>query len=152
MARINGTGPWRLRIDWGANAFVISDSLARTLDLPRAGEFPTPNGPRPIVSVESVSIGDSRFEGLTAAVGGFLDASSDGVLGFNVLADLLMTFDFPGKTLVLSHGELAVSDGTTILPLAPPDPARLAFKPFPRTRSREPPTKHRVKGRTVENG
>lgn len=130
-AMVNGTGPWRFRIDWGANAFVVSDSLARVLELPRTGEVRSPTGFLPVVSVDSLRLGGARFLGLRAAVGGFSDPTSDGVLGFTVFADLLMTFDFPTNTLVLERGELADPDGESILALAKPDEARLDYLGIP---------------------
>lgn len=112
-ASINGSGPYRFVIDWGANLFAISPRLARTLKLPRTGRDEMGNE---AVSVDTLSLGGARFVGLTAAVDPFFDDQEEqGVLGVNVYAELLMTLDYPGKLVSLEGGSLPPADGQNIL-------------------------------------
>ena len=110
---INGSGPHRFVIDWGANLFAISPRLARTLNLPRTGRDEMGNE---TVRVETLFLGGARFAGLTAAVDPFFDDKEEqGVLGVNVYAELLMTLDYPRKLVGLERGSLPPADGQTIL-------------------------------------
>lgn len=116
---INGKGPYRLGIDWGTNAFLISGKLAEQLRLTSPAELRFGRGdPVKIFTVESISIGDAEFRGMTAVGDNFLDRSLDAVLGFNVFTELLMRFDFSGRYLVLERRDLPAVDGRKILPLS----------------------------------
>ena len=96
---INGSGPYRFVIDWGANLFALSPRLAQTLKLPRTGRDEMGNE---TVQVETLSLGGARFVGLTAAVDPFFDDKEEqGVLGVNVYVELLMTLDYPRKIVGL---------------------------------------------------
>jgi predicted aspartyl protease len=109
---INGSGPYRFAIDWGANLFAISPRLAQALKLPRTGKDEMGNEN---VRVETLSLGGARFLGLTAAVDPFFDDKQEqGVLGVNVYADLLMTLDYPRKLVVFERGSLPPADGQTM--------------------------------------
>lgn len=124
IGRINGQGPYRLAIDWGANAFAISEGVVQDLAL-STGDITFDNGQEvKASSINSLVLGEATLEGLSAIVVGFLDTPGinlDGVLGINVFADLLMTFDFPAKTVRLEKGTLPSPNGEDILALVPPE-------------------------------
>ena len=125
MVSVNGRGPYRMGIDWGANAILVSDRVVVDAGLPVAGSADAGRGPQPIYQIAEMAIGQARFQGVRAFKGGWLDTSVDGILGFNLFADLVMTFDFPGALLRLEMGTLPPADGREVLALAPTDEGRL---------------------------
>ncbi len=124
LGQINGNGPYRFAIDWGANAFMISESLAEALAL-SVDNVSFDNGQQiKAAAIGSLQLGHVKFEQLSAGIAGFLDTPAlnlDGVLGFHLFTDLLMTFDFPGQTLRFERGALPAANGQTILALVAPD-------------------------------
>lgn len=119
---INGEGPFLFGIDWGANAFVISDELSRKLSLKKVGSYEVmPGRTEDYVEVSELQIGGAHFIGSTAFAKEMLDKRIQGVLGFNVFEHVLMTFDFPNKELILKKGELPEPDNENIYSLATPE-------------------------------
>ncbi len=116
---INGSGPHRLVLDWGANLLAVSPRLAAELRLPEAARDAEGNR---AVHVTELAIGAARFSGLTAAVDPFFaDKEEQGVLGVNVYADILLTLDAPRGQVRLERGSLPPADGKHILACLPQD-------------------------------
>jgi CubicO group peptidase (beta-lactamase class C family)/predicted aspartyl protease len=110
---VNGAGPFRFIVDWGANVLSISPKIARELHLPESGKGPQGN---PNVSVAELRIGDDAFSGMTALVDPFFDTiDADGVVGLNAYRGLVATIDYPGSRFRLERSELPGADGKTIL-------------------------------------
>jgi hypothetical protein len=129
MVLVNGRGPWRFAIDLGANALVVSESLVT-----QAGLGPITSDTVSVmtgtVPVTTIELGGARFEGMVAGVYP-LPPGFHGILGYNVFAELLMTFDFPARRFRLSRNELPSPDGRTVLAVAQPDAGRLAYLGLP---------------------
>ena len=124
---VNGKGPFRFGIDTGGQGSARIDSaLAAKLGLEiigqaRAGD---PSGRNTritnLVRVESLEIGGARFEGLTAGVRGYnerrLSQPIDGILGFGLFEQTLLTLDYPGARVRIERGELPAADGREVIP------------------------------------
>lgn len=130
---IDGHGPFRFLLDTGAETTIVSPACAEAaglrteaaaLNISSAGAA-RDRATRTAV-LDDLRLGDARFSGVPAIV---LEAGSriDGVLGFPLFADLLLTLDGPGGRLLLTEGELVDGDGS--LPLAADDDQAL---PSPR--------------------
>ena len=116
--RIDGTGPFRFGIDWGANHVVVSEAVAREAALAIEGRIEPPGMPgRDVARVGEIAIGDVRIRDMRATVGGFLDTTVDGILGFNALMDVPVTLDFPASTVRIGGPGLGAPDGDRILAL-----------------------------------
>jgi len=111
--RVDGSGPYRFIVDWGANVLSVSPKLARELRLPPAGKDERGGAS---VSVGKLEVGDDAFEGMTALVDPFFEKiDADGVLGLNVYRALVATIDYPAARFRLEQGELPRADGRSIL-------------------------------------
>jgi D-alanyl-D-alanine carboxypeptidase len=124
--RLNGKGPFRFAIDTGAaGAARIDSSVASALNLAVIGEARVgdPSGKNvksaPIVRAESLEIGGVRFGDLTATVGATMSRvpgeKVDGIIGFALFADCLVTLDYPGKRMILASGELPAVNGADVI-------------------------------------
>ena len=114
---INGAGPYRLVVDWGANIFAISPEIAADLQLPILG---TDSMGNQNAYVETLSIGEAKFQGLTAVLDTFfVNTDEDGVIGRNVYESLLMTLDYPKQTIKFETGDLPPANGSDILTYTP---------------------------------
>ena len=114
---LNGRGPYRFVVDWGANLIAMSPQLAMDLSLPILGvdEMGNPNA-----RVDSLAIGPIEFQDLTVALDPFfLGTDEAGVLGRNVYENLLVTLDYPTQRIRLEGGSLPETDGRTIFDYAP---------------------------------
>jgi D-alanyl-D-alanine carboxypeptidase len=123
---LNGKGPFRFAIDTGAAGMARIDSAtANQLNLPVIGEARVgdPSGKNvksaPIVKLESLGIGNATFGGLTATVGEYSGRipgeKVDGILGFALFADCLVTLDYPAMRMVLGTGELPAANGKDVI-------------------------------------
>jgi len=116
--RLNGRGPYRLIVEWGANLLALSPRVQKELALRPRGIDPLGN---PVVAIESLRVGDATFSGLAAAVDPFFDGKDeDGVMGVNVYAELLATLDFPVHRFRLEKGALPAADGQLVLSYSGP--------------------------------
>jgi predicted aspartyl protease len=126
MVMVNGKGPFRFVIDTGTGgeAFVSAD-LAAELALPQAGEItlndPSGQGGRkvPMVLLASLQVAGVEFTGVKAAVHNLGSGSGacQGLLGFALFRDHLLTLDYPNHRVTLSSGSLEADGGRSVLPL-----------------------------------
>lgn len=97
---------------------IVSEEVAEAAGLTAIGRAaPPPMEPRDVVEVPTVGLGGAAIEGLAAMVGGFLDPTVDGILGYNVFEGALLTLDYPAGEVRLEEGSLPPPDGREILAL-----------------------------------
>jgi hypothetical protein len=114
---LNGSGPYRFVIDWGANIFATSPRLADALGLPILGQDEMGNAN---ARVDRLAIGGAEFQDLTLVLDPFFEGSEEaGVLGRNVFEGLLQTLDYPSGLLRLEQGSLPPADGQTVFAYTP---------------------------------
>jgi predicted aspartyl protease len=122
---INGKGPFRFIIDTGtAGQAFVSPGLADELALPRAGQItlidPSGQGGRkvPVVLLTSLQVAGVEFTGVRAAVHNLGNGAGacQGLLGFALFRDYLLTLDYPNRQLALTSGDLYPDGGRTVLP------------------------------------
>lgn len=116
MVMVNGKGPFRFVIDTGtgADAFV-SPELADELGLPAAGQVQVndPSGQGgskvPLVMIQSLRVAGVEFTGIKAARHNLLEEAGQvqGLLGFTLFRDYLLTLDFPNRQVTLASGRLS---------------------------------------------
>jgi Aspartyl protease len=110
---LDGKGPFRFGIETGANFLVIRPALADSLKLVRTGN----NDQYPSFTVNTLSIGAARFEGVRFEALPTSARDIDGVLGLPLYRNVLLTVDYPAKTLRFAAGSLPAANGKDILPL-----------------------------------
>jgi hypothetical protein len=130
LVLVNGKGPFRFVVDTGTGgqAFVSSE-LVDELGLPEAGQVhlndPSGQGGRkvPMVLIQSLEVAGVEFTGVKAAVHNFDigDGSCQGLLGFVLFRNYLLTLDYPKRQMVLAQGNLAPDGGKSVLPFRMPD-------------------------------
>ena len=114
---VGGSGPYCFLIDTGSSVTLVSDRIAASV--PGYRTTPALN-PMQVVSaaggatllgsttLPSLELGTARFANVRAAIYDFVDFSNhlgitvDGILGFPVFRDLLLTLDYPHCRVVLS--------------------------------------------------
>ncbi len=125
---VDGKGPFTFGIDTGTGTqALVSPALAETLGLAKSGEVeagdPSGRAARklPLVKVGRLSVAGVEFRDLTAAV--YLPSQAegrcDGILGFVLFRDWLLTLDYRGSQLVLAPGRLTASTTARWSPSAP---------------------------------
>ena len=120
--KINEKGPYRFILDTGAMTTVVSDELNRELSLtPPAGvQVASGAGRAPaIVLIHDLHIGDAVVKDMIAAVmplGGLLKGENAprGILSAACFPGYLLTYDYPGRRIVIRKGELASADSKSI--------------------------------------
>lgn len=130
MVTVNGKGPFRFVIDTGTggDAFV-TPQLAEQLGLPTVGQatLSDPSGlggkKTPVVLIQSLEVAGVQFPGVRAlSYPFFAEAGScQGLLGFTLFRDYLLTLDFPKRVISLDSGALAPDGGKSVLPFRMPD-------------------------------
>jgi len=130
MVLVNGKGPFRFVIDTGTGgqAFVTSE-LVDQLGLPEAGQIhlndPSGQGGRkvPMVLIRSIEVAGVQFTGVKAAVHklDIGDGSCQGLLGFVLFRNYMLTLDYPKRQMVLAQGSLTPDGGRSVLPFRMPD-------------------------------
>lgn len=108
-AHLNGKGPYRLLVDSAANVTLLQMRVADELKLPvlRPGEKSK------LVSLANLQIGDAHFQDLVVGARSW-DEKIDGVIGFNLFADCLLTMDYPRQRINLRQGTLPPANGKDI--------------------------------------
>lgn len=123
---INGKGPVRLVLDTGAKATKLDDDVVKSLGLRlvRKTEIHEAPGATPtvfeVVGIDSLTLGGAVFRNFEATVLDYDEIFGgkrrcDGVLGYPVFADCLLTLDYPREHVVLKQGELPAADRREIL-------------------------------------
>lgn len=109
---IGSRGPYRFLIDTGAESTALSPECAREVNLDlekRALGINAAGGASQeeveITTIGELRLGGARFAGVPAFVTDMRE-KLDGVLGFPVFADLLLTLDGPGRKVILERGRL----------------------------------------------
>jgi CubicO group peptidase (beta-lactamase class C family) len=118
---VDGKGPFLFAIDTGAAGTArIDAALAAKLGLTQVGEARggDPSGRNvlvmPVVAISSIEAGGARFEGVHAAARDMKamppmpdGSTADGILGFGLFAECLLTLDYPGAAVRIARGEVA---------------------------------------------
>jgi hypothetical protein len=116
---VNGKGPFTFGIDTGTGGdALVSPELAERLQLPKAGEMQVgdPSGKNPqtrrVFQIASLKIAGVEFKNIEAvshSAQPIPDVSTDGILGFNLFQDYLLTIDYSRSQLLLRKGALTPS-------------------------------------------
>jgi hypothetical protein len=130
MVTINGRGPYRFVVDTGTSGQAfISPALVTELGLAQIGHMhisdPSGQGSRttPLVLIPSLNLAGVEFINVHAAAHAFdnSDGTCQGLLGFELFRNYLLTLDYPRRQLQLSTGSL-ISDGEqSVLPFRMPN-------------------------------
>jgi len=135
MVTINGKGPFRFVIDTGTGGdALVTPELAQELGLPTVGHAmlsdPSGQGGKraPIVLLDTLNIGELQFKAIRAVSHPFFAEAGtcEGLLGFTLFRDYLLTLDFPNRLVTLSTGALAPDGGKSVLPIRIPDGVPIA--------------------------
>src|SRR5437660_1574309 len=124
--KLNGQGPFALAIDTGAGMQAdIDTTVAAKLRLQASGRAlngdPSGENDRQVdvAQIESLTFGDAEFRNVTAVVRpqritrDYPDV--DGILGFALFTEYLLTLDYPAMQVRLSRGALPTANGGDIL-------------------------------------
>jgi len=124
--KLNGQGPFAFMIDTGAGMQAdIDPSVAERLKLPLSGTAingdPSGQNDREVATanIESLAIGKAEFHNVTAVVRpqritkDYPDV--DGILGFALFTEYLLTLDYPAMQVRLARGALPVANGADVL-------------------------------------
>jgi len=130
MVMVNGKGPFRFAIDTGTSgeAFVTPE-LTGILGLSTVGQARLSDPSKqnvqrvPIVMIQSLEVAGFEFRDIKARVHllGSGEGSYQGLLGFSLFRDCLLTLDFPGRELTLATGSLLPDGEHSVLSFRMPD-------------------------------
>ena len=126
---VNGRGPYRFLVDTGTGGeALVTPELAEELSLPVVGHarLADPSGlgeqRSDIARIGSLKIAGAEFSDVDAVVHNLYgDANCQGVLGFTLFEDYLLTLDFPGHRMTLTPGAIDRNGGGSVLPFEMPD-------------------------------
>ena len=122
---VNGHGPYRFLVDTGTGTqALVSPEVVRELAMPVVGHArltdPTGQGKQrsEIVWIESLKVGDMEFKDVQAVRHRLFreELNCQGVLGFTLFKDYLLTLDYPGRRMILTSGMLSQDAGGSLLP------------------------------------
>jgi hypothetical protein len=131
---VNGQGPFLFAIDTAAQGGArVDSSLAEKLKLQPAGQVRASDGSGrnvrslDVFVLDSITLGGVQFKGVRAASRNYNTSPGapriDGILGFNLFSDYLLTLDFPAGRVRLERGELPGADGAEVLSFENPQGA-----------------------------
>ncbi len=125
---------YRFLVDTGSTATLVSPELAKKFGLKMKKDAPpktvqvrsASGGPVPLQSLtlKKLSLGASSFERVPALMFDFSDLSShlglriDGIIGFPVFRNALLTLDYPNQRLVIAPYPLVAPPAPKSTPLA----------------------------------
>lgn len=124
--KLNGEGPFAFAIDTGAGMQAdIDPSVAERLKLQTIGKIrtgdPTQQNDRDLdaTRIASVEFGGAEFRNVIAIVRSQRITNDypdiDGILGFALFTDCLLTLDYPAMQVRLAKGSLPLANGSDIL-------------------------------------
>lgn len=124
--QINGKGPYKFLLDTGATGHGRIDSkIARELFLPVTGQTLNDDGSGRNLTIvnqhriDSLLVGDRMFYDLSFMAQNFHEAEAtdmhiDGILGFELFENLLLTIDYKFHHIYFTEGALSPDDPHTI--------------------------------------
>ncbi len=128
---VNGEGPFRFLLDTGAmGGGRVDVTLVETLSLEPADEVMAGDGTNrpdrrmPAYVLGTLEVGGLRCEGVSVLSrdynrpGKEVRGHIDGVLGFALFEEYLLTVDYASRTIRVERGELPEPDGVEILAMA----------------------------------
>ncbi len=127
---VNGKGPFTFSIDTGTGGqALVTPSLIQQLSLPAVGkvEIGDPSGLNKkevaTVKIQSLSVAGVEFSNVEAAQfqPSPREGQIDGILGFPLFAEYLLTLDYPQQRLTLAKGALTPDGGKTVIPFTMPN-------------------------------
>src|SRR6266852_4021950 len=124
--KLNGQGPFVFTIDTGAGMQAdIDTSIATRLKLQPSGKVlngdPSGENDREVdtTRIDTIAFGGAEFRNVTAVIRPQRITRSypdvDGILGFALFADYLLTLDYPAMQVRLARGALPAANGADIL-------------------------------------
>ncbi|MCC2545495.1 retroviral-like aspartic protease family protein [Hymenobacter sp. BT175] len=105
---VNGKGPFRFLFDAGGNVVTVKNSVVRAV----GGRVLQKRGKTDVVGIDSLQVGAVVFRNVTA--GALEELDVDGVLGFNLFREGLLTLDYPAQQLTWALGGLPAPDGRQV--------------------------------------
>lgn len=130
MVTLNGKGPYRFIVDTGTGGdAIVTSELATVLGLPSVGEAklndPTGMGARaaPLRLIDTLEVAGMEFHGIRAVEHSLpsSDGICQGMLGFTLFKDLLLTLDYPLGRITLTRGVLQQDGEHDVHPFRMPD-------------------------------
>jgi len=127
---VDGKGPFVFGLDTGTGAqALVSPSVVEKLGLQTKGTVQAGDpsgkapGQLPLVQLWSLSVAGVELRGVTAAVyqPSQAEGPCDGILGFPLFKEWLLTLDYPGSRLTLTAGHLAQSADRSVVGFRAPD-------------------------------
>ncbi|MFC4456164.1 hypothetical protein [Deinococcus sonorensis] len=106
---LNGRGPYRFLLDAGANVVSVHQRIADELNLRVVKRLRT----RRVCQVEILDLGPACFQ--SALVVSEMRLDVDGILGFNLFREGLLTLDYPRQRFRWGPGALPITDDATLL-------------------------------------
>jgi predicted aspartyl protease len=106
---LNGKGPYKLLVDTAANVTILQMRVADELKLPVL----RPGDTSKLVALTSMQIGGAHFEDIVVGAKTW-NEEIDGIIGFGMFADVLLTMDYPKQLLTLRKGELPKANAKDI--------------------------------------
>ena len=122
---VNGQGPFLFAIDTGGQGDARADTtLVEKLSLKKVGEARAGDSSGTnvrvldLVGIDSIKIGEFEFKNLEALsrnYNGRGGVEIQGILGFNLFKNHLLTLDYPGKKVRIEEGSLPEANGKDII-------------------------------------
>lgn len=123
---VNGKGPFLFAIDTGAQGLArIDSSLVKQLGLKVSGQAQASDGSGQnsrtldTVKLDSIKVGDVEFREVEVITRDYNTSPNlpkiDGILGFDLFAEYLLTLDFPAKRVRVESGELPKANEANII-------------------------------------
>jgi hypothetical protein len=107
--RLNGRGPYRFLLDAGGNVVSIRQSVAEEIRAVVLQKLSS----RTVVQIESLEMSGLLFRNVQAIGEPVLDV--DGVIGFNVFREGLLTIDYVHRQLRWERGTLPEPNGRDVI-------------------------------------
>ncbi|HWW75645.1 MAG TPA: retropepsin-like aspartic protease, partial [Pyrinomonadaceae bacterium] len=121
---VNGKGPFVFAIDTGAAGMArVDSSLVEKLHLKVVGQMQAGDGSgrsrgMDVVQLDSIAFGGVQFNNVRAPTRDYNRSPAagkvDGILGFGLFSEFLLTLDFPSKRVRLERGQLSKPDGAEV--------------------------------------